>query len=394
MSEEATRPDLGEQAQNEYEISLLDLALVLAENLKLLIFTPLAVGLAALGISFLIPPTYTATTRILPPQQQQSAAATLLANQLGALGGVAGAAAGIKNPADTYVAMIKSRTVADGLLGRFKLRELYDEKYDDDARKELASRTKVTAGKDGLIVVEVDDHDPKRAADIANAYVEALRELTQKLAITEAAQRRLFFENQLKQTKDDLTKAEITLRGSGISEATLKTVPQSALEALARLKAQVTAQEVKLGAMRGYMTELNPEFRQAQQELAALHAQLAKAEQFDAVKATGNGAEYIAKFRDFKYHETLFELMAKQYEVARLDEAREGVVIQVIDGAQEPERKTGPKKTLIAVISALVALFVMMLIVFIRQGLKVTSKDPVSAEKILQLRRLLHLDPH
>src|SRR5436190_9325413 len=139
-----------DERRNDQEVSFLDLALVLAENLRILIVVPLAAGLAALGISFLIPPTYTATTRILPPQQQQSAAAALLANQLGALGGIAGAAASIKNPADTYVAMIKSRTVADVLLARFKLRELYDKKYDEDARDELASRTKVTAGKDGL----------------------------------------------------------------------------------------------------------------------------------------------------------------------------------------------------------------------------------------------------
>lgn len=380
-----------ETSSADGEISLLDLALILAENLRTLILVPLAAGLIALGISFLITPTYTATTRILPPQQQQSAAANLLASQLGALAGMAGTAASIRNPIDTYVAMIKSRTVADGLLARFKLREVYDEKYDEDARKELANRTKVTAGKDGLIVIEVDDHDPKRAANMANAYVELLHKLTQELAVTEAAQRRLFFENQLKQTKNDLANAEITLRGSGISEATLKTVPQSALEALARLKAQVTAQEVKLGAMRGYMTDSNPEFKQAQQELAALRAQLTKAEQIDATKASGNGAEYIAKFRDFKYYETLFDLMAKQYEIARLDEAREGAVIQVVDPAIPPERKSDPKRVLFGVITGAVVLFLTLATLFIREGLRYAEKAPGSSEKLARLRRSLRV---
>jgi uncharacterized protein involved in exopolysaccharide biosynthesis len=386
MSEGTQTSESGEKAQSsrdEDDISLLDLAIVLVENLKLLIVAPLAAGLAAFGISFLIQPTYTATTRILPPQQQQSATAAVFTNQLGGLLGAAGAAGSIRNPADTYVAMIKSRTVANVLLARFKLRELYDK------RNELASRTKVTAGKDGLIAIEVDDHDPARAADIANGYVEALRQLTQRLAVTEAGQRRLFFENQLRQSKDDLTKAEITLRGSGISEGSLKTVPQSALEALARLQAQVTAQEVKLGAMRGYMTELNPEFRQAQQELAALRAQLAKAEQVDAVKATGNGAEYIAKFRDFKYRETLFDLMAKQYETARLDEAREGAVIQVVDAAVRPERKSSPKRVLIFALAVLTGLFVMFIAVFARKVLHNAANEPASAERLRRLRGLL-----
>lgn len=372
------------------KISLLDLALVLAEHLRTLVLIPLGAGLAALGISFLITPTYTANTRILPPQQQ-SGAASLLANQVGALAGGAVAALGIKNPADTYVAMIKSRTVADSLLARFKLRELYGTEYDEDARNELSARTKVTAGKDGLIVIEVDDHNPKRAADMANAYVEELGQLTQTLAVTEAAQRRLFFEKQLKHTKDDLTKSEIALRGSGISEAALKTVPQSALEAFAKLKAQLTAQEVKLGAMRGYMTESNPEYKQAQQELAALRIQLAKAEQVDSAKATGAGAEYIAKFRDFKYFETLFDLMARQYEMARLDEAREGAVIQVVDAAVPPERKSKPRRALIAILTTVAVLFVAVLALFMGQGLRNAERAPESAEKLGRLRRLLRL---
>src|SRR3990170_4099285 len=151
------------------EISLLDLLLVVAENARLLIFGPLLAGLAALGIAFIIPPTFTATTRILPPQQQGGAAA-MLASQLGALGGLAGAAGlNIKNPADTYVALIKSRTVADKLLDRFDLLNVYDQKYRQEARKGLEDATKVSAGKDGLITIEVDDKDPKRSADIANA---------------------------------------------------------------------------------------------------------------------------------------------------------------------------------------------------------------------------------
>lgn len=373
------------------EISLLDVALVLAENWRTLVLVPLAAGLIALGISFLIPPTYTAVTRILPPVQQQSTSAALAA-QLGALAGLVGPAAGVKNPADQYVALLKSRSVHDAIIRRFKLKDLYEVRYLDDARKQLEQRTKVSAGvKDGLISIEVDDHDPKRAADMANAFVEELRDLTKTLAITEAAQRRLFFEEQLAQAKDNLTKSEIALQASGVSSAALRTVPQSALESLARLKAQITAQEIKLASMRTFMTNANPEFRLAVRELVALRDELSKAEQSSPVKALDNGAEYITKYRDFKYHETLFELMAKQYELARLDEAREGAVIQVVDAALPPERKSKPKKALIAVLSTLAVFFVTLLLVFVRHAFQNVAEQPETAEKLGRLRRLLRL---
>jgi uncharacterized protein involved in exopolysaccharide biosynthesis len=298
----------------------------------------------------------------------------------------------LKNPADQYVALLKSRSVFDAIVQRFDLKELYEAMYLEDARKALEQRTSVMAGvKDGIISIEVDDHDPKRAAAIANAFVEELRNLTKTLAISEAAQRRLFFEEQLTQAKDNLTTSEIALQGSGVSEATLRTVPQSALEALARLKAQITAQEIKLASMRTFMTDAHPEYRLAIQELFALRTELSKAEQSNPVKTVGNGVEYIAKYRDFKYHETLFELMAKQYELARLDEAREGAVIQVVDAAQPPERKSKPKKAQIAVITTLAVFLFTLLAVFARQTLRNVATNPESAGKLDRLRQLLRL---
>jgi len=383
---QSTGPD-----SDELEISLLDLALVLAENIWVLVLAPFAAGLVALGIAFLIPPTFTATTRILPPQQQQSAAAGLV-SQLGALSGLAGAAAGITNSADTYIALINSSTVADRLVERFKLKDLYEVKFGEDARKALAGSTRVTTNrKDGVIVIEVDDHDPGRAADLANAYVDELGNLNQTLAVTEAAQRRLFFENQVKRAKDDLTQSEVALRGSGVSEATLKTVPGSALAMVAELRAKITMQEVTLASMRGFMADANPKFKRVQQELAALRAQLAKAGESERSKAGGSGAEYIAKYRDFKYHEMLFELMVKQFEAARLDEAREGAVIQVIDAALPPERKSKPKKALIAVLTTVLAFFVVVLALFVRRALRNAAADPETARKLAYLRGCLRL---
>jgi uncharacterized protein involved in exopolysaccharide biosynthesis len=382
---------VADATQAARELPLLDGALVLAQNLKLLTLAPLGVGLLALGFAFLITPTFTATARILPPQQQQSSAAALAA-QFGSLAGLVGGAPGFRNPADQYVALLKSRTVFDAIIERFNLREVYGTKYIDQARRHLASATSISAGiKDGIISIEVEDDDPKRSADIANSFIQELRALTNTIAVTEAAQRRLFFDNQLKQARDQLTKSEIVLRASGVNEATLKTMPQSALEAIARLRAQITAQEIKLASMRAYMTDSNAELRVALQELSALRNELAKAEQSSNGKAAGEGAEYIAKYRDFKYHETLFELMAKQYELARLDEAREGAVIQVVDVAVPPERKSKPKKALIAIFATLTAFVLTLLFVLIRHALRVAADDPVSSEKLARLRRLLRI---
>jgi tyrosine-protein kinase Etk/Wzc len=373
-----------DEIRREDEVGVLDLLLVVAENARLLIFGPVLVGMLALGIAFMIPPTYTATTRMLPPQQRQSSAA-MLASQLGALSGLAGAAGlSIKSPTDTYVALLKSRTVADRVIGRFNLLAVYEEDLMEEARKDLEDATRVKTGKDGLITIEVDDKDPRRAADMANAYVEELHKLTGSLALTEAQERRVFFEKQLEQTHENLKKAELALGQTGAGERLLNSAPQALVEGIARLRAQVTAQEVRLSTMRGYLTESSPEFQLAQRQLSSLRAQLSQAER-DQPQKGGGGPNYLNRFREFKYQETLFELMAKQYEVARLDEAREGAVIQVVDAAVLPERKSKPRRALIAVLTTLVAGIGFLVYVFAKEALRTSSANPEASGKLARV---------
>lgn len=374
-------PNIPEQADDE--ISLLDLLQTIVDNLRLLVLGPLAAGLLALGISFAVPPTFTATVKFLPPQQQQSAAASMLAS-LGGLGGLAGAAAGLKNPADQYLAFMKSNSVQDALIERFKLQERYETPFKADTRMALTGNTRAVSGKDGLISVEIDDKDPQFAADLANAHVDELQKLLARLAVTEAQQRRAFFEKQLNQVKDKMIAAELALKGTGVSGSVLKSNPTSAVAAVAALQAQVTAQEVKVGAMRGYLADTAPDFKQAMTELANLRAQLAKQEK-DQPAASGQG-DYVAKYREFKYHESLFELFAKQFELAKVDESREGAVIQVLDAAQPPEKKAKPKKALIATIATLAAGFALLLFVFIRQALRNAGQDAATASKLVTLQ--------
>ena len=376
---------LSEQQTVDDEISLLDLLQVIVENLRLLVFGPLLVGLFALGVAFILPPVFTAKAVFLPPQQQQSAAASMLAS-LGSLGGLAGAA-GLKNPTDQYVAFLKSNTIKDALIDRFKLIQRFEVRLRSDARLQLDSIVRISAGKDGLMSIEVDDIDAGFASALANAYIEELRVLLAKLAVTEAQQRRVFFEKQLNQTKENLAKAETLLRSTGVSDRALKSNPASAVAAVAALKAQVTAQEVKLGAMRGYLADSSPEFKLALAELASLRSQLTKLEQDDSGPGKSADVDYVNRYRDFKYHETLFELFAKQYEIARVDEAREGAVIQVLDAAQVPERKSKPKRALIAVIATLAAGFALLLLVFLRQAYRNASRSNDNAAKIESLTR-------
>ena len=368
--------------ENDDEISLLDLLQVVVDNLRLLILVPLLAGLAALGITFMIPPTFTATTKFMPPQQQQSSAAAMLAG-LGALGGLAGAASGLKNPADQYVAFVKSRSVQDALIDRFNLIERYEEKFKQDARVQLAKSAQIAAGKDGLITIDVDDKDPQFSAQLANAHIEELGKLLNRLAVTEAQQRRVFFEKQLTGAKDNLVKAEQALKASGVNSSDLKASPAAAVEGLAKLKATIAAQEIKVASMRGYLTESAPDFKQAQTELYAMRSQLARSEK--AEPASSSDSDYIAKFRDFKYHETLFELFAKQYEMARVDESREGAVIQVVDAAIAPERKSKPRRALIGVFTSLAVGFALVLFIFFRHAIG-ASKSLKSNEKIAGLR--------
>ena len=385
MSENATsnaQTSMGDMHDDD-EISLLDLLQVVVDNLRLLVLGPLVCGLVALGYSFTIPPTYTAKTQFLPPQQQQSSAASMLAS-LGALGGLAGAATGLKSHEDKYILFMKSLRVKDALIERFKLLEKYEAKLKTDARAALSGSVRIASGKDGVISVEVDDKDPKFAADLANAHVEELGYLLDRLAVTEAQQRRMFFEKQLQTTKEKFTKADLALKSSGINSSVLKTSPASAVEAVARLKAGISVQEVKLGTMRNYLTESSPDFKQALSELASLKVQLAKSEKEEP--ASKDASDYVARYREFKYQETMFELFAKQFELAKVDESREGAVIQVLDIAEPPERKAKPKKAMIAIIATLASGFALLLFVFVRSALKNASQDEETKLKLSALR--------
>lgn len=360
----------------------LDLLLELARSARLIVGGGLLCGVLALGGSYLIKPTFTSSTVIMPPQQQQSMAASALSS-LGALAGLAGGAGGLRSSVDLYVALLRSTTLADRMIDRFKLLDVYEEELRRDARQVFWDRTRVTAGRrDGLITLEVDDKDPKRAAEMAGAMIEEFRRLTSELAITEAQQRKLFFEKLLTDTRGKLTQAQAALQASGLTPGAFKAEPRAAAEGYAKLKAEVTAAEVRLRALLGNMTSSAPEVQQQQSVLSALRAELQKIE---ANGDVASDAGYIGRYREFKYQETLFELFSRQYEMARVDESREGGVTQVVDAPQLPEKKSKPKRAAIAVGTSLGAGLVLMVWVLARFQLRKGDDDGRVRAKLARL---------
>lgn len=350
----------------EHEFTLFTFLIVLARHKKMVFWFPLIVALIATGVSFLLPNEYKASAKLLPPQQAQSGAAALLSQLGGAAGAVAGVA-GLKNPNDLYVGMLKSRTVADRQIDTFKLQKVYDVESKEKTRLILAANTIITAEKSGLITIDVVDEDQKLVASLANGYVSELVRLTSVLAVTEAAQRRLFYERQLELAKNNLANAEMALKTGMDTRGVISVDGESRaiVETVGRVRAQISAKEIELNSMQAFVTTNNQQYKRVREELSSLRQELANLENgrpvpagADAANASDRvGLESIKILRDVKYHQMLYELLSKQYEVARLDEAKDTAMVQVLDPAIEPERKFKPKRAMIVILSFLVALF-------------------------------------
>ena len=383
----------------EDEINLLDYLIVLLKRKKLIISITLGAAAITAIIVFIMTPIYRAETRILPPQTGSSSTALSMLTQMSGAQGIT-ESLGLKTPSDLYVGMLESRTVADRIIDRFNLMELYKADYREDARKELLEDVlgAETDKDSGIITISVEDKDPKRAADMANAFVEELKNLTKGLAVTEASQRRLFFEEQLKDTKMALVKAEEEMQGFQEKTGALQVDAQTKaiIEGIAMLRAQIAAKEVQLKVMRTYATAQNPDFQRAEDELNGLKAELGKLEAkggsgHDTIIPTGRmpevGTEYVRRLRDLKFYEDLYELLTKQYEAAKLDEAKEAAVIQVIDKAIQPEKRAKPKRTLMVLIATFTGFFLSIFVAFFLEYKESASRDPENKERFETLKR-------
>ncbi|WP_100874694.1 Wzz/FepE/Etk N-terminal domain-containing protein [Janthinobacterium sp. 64] len=372
--------------KNNDEIHLLDILTALARQKKILFTVPLITGGLAIAAAFLIKPTFSSTAVILPPQQQSSGVSAML-GQLGGLAGAAGGIAGLKNPNDLYVAMLQSRTIADKVISHFDLKTRFEVETLDEARKKLDGIASASSDKAGTISVLVEDKDPKFAAELANAFVSELSNLTKGLAITDAAQRRLFFEKQLVAVKDDLANAEIALRKTQESTGMLQLdgQVQGIIRNVAQLEGTIAAKEVQLNAMRSFATNNNPDLLRLQGEIQGYQAQLEKlktgklSKDGDFMVPTGKipevGIEYIRSLRNVKYQETIFELLSKQYELAKIDEAKESSNIQILDNAVPAEKKSKPKKIIIIFLGFIGGVFLALFLALTRDVYLRSTQD-------------------
>jgi tyrosine-protein kinase Etk/Wzc len=388
MNDQTTAPTTADV--DEDEISLLDLAIALGEEKKTLFAIPAITTTLAIVVSLLITPIFTAKTVMMPPQQQQSGAASALAS-LGALAGLAGAAAGVKSPDDMYIAFMQSESLQRAVIEKLELKERYNAKTMMDARNALKGVVKIASDKkSGLITIEADDKDPEFAAKLANTHVEELRNLMGKLAVTDAQQRRVFFEQQIAKTQEELAQAEANFRSakekSGMQVTAV--IAEGSVRASAEMRGQIAAKEVQMQAMSRFATPQNPDVQRLGSELGALRAQLAKIEQGSGGEERASPLQQLAVkfYRDIKAREAVMGVLVAQYESARIDESREGPLIQVVDAAQAPERKSKPKRAIIVLVSAFAGLFLGVLVAFVRRVIRNTASSQEGGAQMAKLK--------
>ena len=366
----------GHETQLDHEVSLIDVLASLRQHARWIFGITLGVTALATVIVFLIPVQYRSESVIMPPAQASSVSALAAGTLSGLATGGMASQLGLKNPADLYVGVLTSRTIVDSLIARFNLRAVYGTATQADTRKLLAKRSKIESGKDTLIHIAVDDRDPQRAADLANAYVEELYHQNSRLALTDASQRRKFYEERLADARKSLAAAEVDLKTR--QEQTGLVMPTGQGEALiqsaARLRAELTSREVALEALRSYATDQNPRIETLRREIASLREQVARLEgsgprdgaRLSAGALPQAGLEYMRALREVKYHETLMELLAKQHEIAVIDEAKSAPLVQVVDRAVPADQRSWPPRALLIVAAAALAAFVAALVALVR----------------------------
>lgn len=391
MQENTTSP----LQQGADVMSLLDYLEVIVNHKVAIICTSLVTFIISLVVSLMLPKVYSSTTLFLPPQQSQGVIG-MMAGQMGGMASLANDLFGTGSPADMYVSMLSSDAISDPIVNRFNLMDVYGSKYRVDAYNTLHSNVDISVGKkDGIISITVQDKDPKRAAEIANAYVEELGKLTVRLNSTGAGQDKSFLDGRLLRAKANLGRAEDALKNfqSKNKIVAVNEQAQATIGGIAQLKAQLALQQVQLATLRQQFTDNNQEVKNAKSSITNLNSQIAQLEGTGNVSAIpgvgsvpGLREQYLRLMREFKIQETLVELLTKQSEMAKLSEAYAVTGVQVIQTAQIPEKKIKPKRSFIVLLSTFTAAFVSVFYAFSFEACK-----RMSPEKRQRLNRICTL---
>ena len=383
----------------EQEINVLDLLVTVLKHKKLIFRATFGTAIVTALISLIMRPVYMAKTELLPPAQQtRNALSSLLHSSL--LSVIGGATLNITRNGALYVELLKSRPILDRVADQLNLVSHYGVKTRYAARKSLLHALIVREDiKSGIITIEVKDKDPKKAAFIANAFVQALQDMNNRLAITAASQKSLFYKEQLSEAKAALLKAEGAMMAfqqkTGLVEA--KTQGKAIIQAIAGLRAQIVATEVQIRVMKTYSTLANPGLQTAEEQLAGLRAEESKLEAGGGNYSSGPliptskipaiQADYENKLMTLKFDEKFYELLQSQYESAKIDEAGDPSIIQVIDKAVPPVIWVSPKRARMVILSAFVAfLFSIYASFFIERHEKLLS-DPRNKHRLEAIKK-------
>jgi tyrosine-protein kinase Etk/Wzc len=398
-----------EDTYSDGEMNLLDYLIVLAKYGRLIVFVSAAITIITYLCLFLSPNLYTSTARILPPGQNMTLSAQVL-NSLGGVGipgasasqGIGGMAAGLlglESPAELYVGIMTGDTILDRIIARFNLQKRYHQKYIQNARDLLARMVNISVGKkDNLISIAVTDTDPKRAAEMANAFIAELDKLLRNLTAQEARNRLAFLEKERVRVNHNLTQAENVLRNFSVQKGVIQINAQAKgiLEYIANLRAQIDAREVQVEVLRKQATPYNYDVVRLETEIKGLKDKLVAAEnRYDpncvgdvclpTSKVPALGLEYLRLYREVKFQEALYQLYNQLVEVARLDIARSFPTIQVVDRALPPEQRSN-RRLLPAVLAGIVACLMMVLVAF---GLEHWQNTLQSAEEEERKKQLM-----
>jgi len=374
--------DIRPETESEEEINLLELLRVLVRNLPLIVKIVSAAVILSVIYSLTLKNVYSAKATLLPPQKDSGGgAAALLASMGGGLGSLAG---GLGGSADLYMGILKSRSVADAVIKRLDLQNELKSKNADDTRKKLQNLVKFQAGKDGIITVTADYKEPAKAALLANTFVDELQKKSLQLNLTKASTERGFLEKRLTGVKQDLKVAEDEMKSFQEKNKTIKADSQAAaaIEGIARLKAEIVTKEVQLAALRHSMTDESPEVRSLLAGIGRMRSQLGAMSgggDGGVIPSAGSvpsiGLEYVRRLRELKTQEALYEQLTKQYELAKISEARDSSSLQVLDEAVTPLHKSKPKRSLIVILSTVTAFFCAVFFVFVREYLSKLSPE-------------------
>jgi len=383
----------------ESEINLLDVLIALGQEKLTVIVVTLLAAIAGVVISLITPPTYVARTSIMPAQQSGGASALAGLNGLAGLAGLPGMSGAVKSSDQMYIAFMRSQTVQMALIDQLKLKERYGSKNLEEARMSLTNRVTITADKSsGLLVIEAQDGDAAFAAQLANQQVHELNVILSRMAVTEAQQRRLYYEQQITKTQQNLPMLETSFKEaqkkSGVEVASM-------LSESGSLPGQIASKELQLQILSRFATAQNPEMKRLSTEISALRSQLSRYELANAqakgsdkanntgnVKATSPYQQEAAQaYTTLKIQETLLDGFVRQLEVAKIDEAKEGPPVQVLDIARAPEIRAKPERRKLVIAYTFTGLIVGLVLALLKALVHHAKSTPEGMQRLRNLRR-------